>query len=253
VLFRSLISGYKRLSFALRTNDQPILCHIIPDDCGVAELLRVILIDQQQNRDLTLAEKARFLKIASSLTNEGPILAYFAKNLRLAPRIETISQATTILNQPLRFIEAIHSSFLDEKIAFDLLSLVSIADRMAIFDLFLKLLMGWGKQRKFLLQLKELSQRKEMSFSDLLAQPDFQKILEHPEMNGPQKVQRLNDLMTEYLTPHLTAEQKSFTERVKRLKIPSHWSIAASQSFERDTVTLTIEYESFNLVLKKTV
>jgi len=240
----SIVHGFKRLRFLKEYNrNLTPTCLNIAQDSSHSFILDILLTDQSRATQLTLAEKAQFLKIASRYLDTDTIIEKYLPRLELKQRKSTYHNALEILKQDKEIIQAIHAGDLREKMVAELLKLRQPADRLALVFLFKQLVLGDGKQRKFFVLLRDLAFRQESTIEDYLNEEEIQQILNHKEMNIPQKSQHLGILLGSRLTPSSTRAEEEFNEFIKKLRLPAHCSVSHSRSFEKDQVTLDITFK----------
>ncbi len=240
-----IVHGFKRLLFLKKydSNLTPV-CLNIAQDSSHSFILDILLTDQSDPTQLTLAEKAQFLKISSRFFDTDTIIDRYLPRLKLKQRKSTYYNALEILKQDKEILQAIHAGELKEKMVAELLKLRHPVDRRALVLLFKQLALGDGKQRKLFILLRDLAFRQESTIEDYLSQKEIQQILNHGEMNIPQKIQHLGVLLGNRLTPSSAQAEEEFNERVKKLHLPGHCSISHSKSFEKDQVTLAITFKN---------
>ncbi|OEU83933.1 MAG: hypothetical protein BA873_02920 [Desulfobulbaceae bacterium C00003063] len=75
----------------------------------------------------------------------------------------------------------------------------------------------------------------------MLNSNQIQQILDHEEMNPPQKAQHLGKFLQKQLTPTFLEAESSFSDFTKKLQLPENLTLSHSQAFETDEVTLSIK------------
>ena len=70
-------------------------------------------------------------------------------------------------------------------------------------------------------------------------------ILNHNEMNVPQKIHHLGNLLQQAMTPASALAEGAFVKQVASLQLPANHSISHSPSFEKDEITLSITFKDF--------
>jgi hypothetical protein len=242
-----IVCGYRRLLFASSSRQaEHINCHILDDDTPPASLLDIVLTDQSIAHPLSLAEKARFVKICTEYLDEDQIIECFFDRLQLAKRRSTLATLLEILSQPPLLVAEIHNGSLQEKRFMEILRLPAVADRVAMVKLFTHLSMNDGKQKKFLPLIRDLAFRLDTSIAAYLDAPTIQDIFNHPEMNTPQKVQHLATFLQCQTNPLSSQAEDEFLRKVRALRIPENCTIAHSPSFEKDEVTLSITFSNLS-------
>lgn len=242
-----IVCGFKRLLFLFSNLQQPTIdCLILAKSTDPAVILDIALTDQGLARPLSIVEKAKFLKIGCLHLQQRVIVDAFFDRLALDRRPSTLSTLLEILNQHPLLISEIHGGRLQDKVVAELLRLSSAVDRLAMVKLFKKLCMGDGKQRKFLPVIRDLASLNNLSVAEYLETSTIQEILEHPNMNNPQKIQRLASFFLHQINPRSTNAEIEFRQKVNSLKLPQNCSIAHSPSFEKDEVTISITFNNYS-------
>ncbi|EKD33582.1 MAG: ParB protein [uncultured bacterium] len=243
-----IVCGFKRLLFASSVlKPQEVCCLILDKNTEHTVILDIVLTDQSLAHPLSTVEKARFLEICSRYLQPREILDTFCDRLMVDRRLSTLSVLAEILRQHPLLISEAHCGTLQEKIVRELLRIPSATDRVALVKLFNNLGMGEGKQKKFLPLIRDLAYRDKMSIAAYLENPPIEKILEHPDMNNPQKIQHLASFLQHQLNPLTTDAEIEFLREVKSLKIPENCTIDHSPSFEKDEVTLSIAFKNLSV------
>lgn len=246
-----IVCGFKRLLFAC---SQPKLatlpCYILEKDTQPATLLDIILTDQGGTTPLSLAEKARFCEIGTLHLQHQVLIDMFFDRLMLDKRASTFTQLAEILKQDSLLLSAIHKGTLQEKVVAELLKLPLRNDRITVVKLFQQLRMGDGKQRKFLPLLRDLAVRENLTITALLGIGAIREIVEHPEMNNPQKILHLSTFLLHRLNPLSVSAEQEFTSSVNALRLPENCTITHSPSFEKDEVTLSVTFKDFSACKK---
>lgn len=241
-----IFCGYKRLLFALtKSQMSSIDCLILPQETQPSALLDILVTDQCLARPLSLVEKARFVEICSRFLSNQDIVTCFFERLQLRKKLSTIKELYNILQLDPFIIAEIQRDTLQEKMVGELLRLQGNSDRLALVQLFKDLALGEGKQKRFFTLLRDVSFRLGATISEYLRTQEIDQILKHPDLNIPQKIQHLKELLQQQLSPLHTQAEEDFTKRVRDLQLPPQCVISHSPSFEKDTVTLSIAFKNF--------
>lgn len=223
---------------------ETIGCFVLPDNMPVQSILKIILTEQTWSAQLSIAEKARFLEIAAENISEPEIVSHFLPMLALPRYFNSISKILDILSLGNAALADIDEGFLQEKIVMELLNIREKTDRRSLVSLFKMLGVGAGKQKKILYALRDLSRRHRLSISDYLKNSEITAILEHEEMNPPQKAHHLGLLLEKQLTPAAEKAEKEFKAFTKSLDLPEDFHLDHSPAFEKDTLTLTLFFQN---------
>ncbi len=241
-----IVSGRRRIEFIKKhTALSRVDCLIIDKDAPPHFILDLILTEQASAGPLSLAEKAQFMAMASRMSIPQDIQNTFLPKLQLKSGRSTLTNLRKILDQNEIIIREIHDGRMQDRLVSELLSLPEEADRLALTLFFKDLCMGDGQQRKFFNLIRDIAFRQGSSINLFLQQKEIVAILDHQQMNIPQKIQHLGNLLQHALAPASTRAEEAFMQQVKDLQLPTGHSIRHSPSFEKDEVTLSITFRNF--------
>lgn len=242
----AIVSGVRRVEFIRRfIAPAQIDCMVIDKDAPPSFILNLILTDQSHTARLSLVEKTRFVEIASRFLKMEDIITSFQARLQLPKGRSGITNLLQILKQDERFVREIHIGYIQDRMVLELLSLPRETDRLALIQLFKNLGMGDGKQKRFFSLIRDIAWREGTSISAYLQRKEITAILEHQELNIPQKIQHLGCLLQNEFSPASSLAEELFAKKVKNLGLPANYSISHSPSFEKDETTLSITFRNF--------
>ncbi|PID75621.1 MAG: hypothetical protein CSA20_03500 [Deltaproteobacteria bacterium] len=239
-----IISGQRRIHFAVDQSRKKLVCGIVPRQADHNLILEIILREQNQTKGVSLAEKARFLEIASKYNNRTALPSLYFKRLDIKQNPSFITPLLQLLDQGDFFIQQADSGFLSEQILSELMR-ISRSERTELLHLFTDLQLGTGKQKRLFNMLRDAAYRANISISDYLQSEEIQVITQDSQNNGPQRFKRLDALLLRQLSPGSIAAQDRFKERIQALRLPPNQNIIHSQAFEEDAVTFTMTFASF--------
>jgi len=239
-----VVSGHKRLLIAEKylQSDQ-IGCFVLPENYPERVLLDLLLTDQSST-PLSFAEKARFVQIATGYMTKEEIITNFSGKLEIRGQISAINEMLDLLKLDVEIIREIHNGRLQHKMIGELLRIKIPEDRLALVSLFKYLSLGGGKQKKLFSLIRDLAYRNHSSISEFLRSEELELILNHKEMNPPQKAQHLGSFLQAKLTPAYLESENNFSAFVKGLELPENLTLSHSQAFETDEVTLSILFNN---------
>jgi hypothetical protein len=229
------------------TQQTSISALVLNEQTSPEKILRYILEDQFLTGTLSPMEKAYFFSyslplIGIDLTRELFISIYGDKIQN-----HLITNSLLLLKLESELQHNIHFGKINEKLAFELLRLNS-ADRLTLHNLVQELELGGGKQKRLLSLSKELEFQHGKTITSLLLEEDFVNVLEHPEMNRPQKTATLLSILQNKLFPQSSSAEEHYRKCVNRMKLPASCSISHSQAFERDEITVSLCFQSLTEV-----
>jgi hypothetical protein len=244
-----LVCGRKRLC-ALQHYYQHINrfpCLILPPTLTPREICLYVLTDQQLNGPLSPMETAFLLKQCSQKIDEQEITDFILPRLGHTGHKNqslVIHQFVRLTTLDTKTQQLIHQGLIIDKIAFELLELPP-EDQKALSSLFDLLQPGTGKQKRILSLSREIANRSGSTISSLLGEPEFKQMLDHAEMNIPQKTHSLLELLQKRSFPRSRNAEQVFKDRVQRLQLPAHYELNHSLNFEKDEVFLTVTFPNF--------
>ncbi len=242
----AIVSGARRIEFIRKfIGPSQINCLAIEKDAPHSFILNLILADQSCASQLSLAEKARFVQIASRTLTMEEIVTSFQVKLQVKNGRSAIPNLLKILQQDEKIIREIHAGRIQDRMVSEILSLPEETDRLSMVQLFKDLGMGDGKQKRFFNLIRDIAFRKGSTVSSYLQKKEITEILNHQEMNIPQKIQHLGSLLQLEINPRSSAAESDFVNQLKSMKLPKNHSISHSPSFEKDEITLSITFNNF--------
>jgi len=242
----TIVHGFKRLLWAKNhISTEHIDCLTITKDAPPTFILDIILTDHLTNSTISLAEKARFTQIAARFVNNNIIENNYLPLLGLKKKNNAITEILKILEQDEKIIKEIHAGRIQDKMVSEIMKLRNSQDRLALADLFQSLCLGDGKQKRLFSLIRDIAFRENLSIAGLLEKSELQDILNHEEMNNPQKAQHLANILQRDLTPDYHDAQDKFNNEVKNLQLPKNCSISHVPAFEKDEITLSVTFKDF--------
>jgi len=217
-----------------------ILCRVLDEAVSMMQLLAFLYEEHMVRGALTIIEQAHFIRICRNRLSE-PEQRQLFDQVGLPNTTYAIERLLELLELENSLQAALWEGLLTESIARDLLRLKR-EDRQTFFDLVVRLGFGGGKQRRLLSLLKDLAGRNRISFQEHLDQQAILAILDHQEMNIPQKGQMLLQLLQQLQSPALSIAEERFHNWKRQLDLPLNCSVEHSPSFEQDDVSLTIRF-----------
>ena len=106
--------------------------------------------------------------------------------------------------------------------------------------------MGTGKQKRFFNLIRDIAFREGSSITSYLQKKEITEILDHKDMNIPQKIKHLGNLLQHELNPTSSLAEGAFEKQVASLQLPANYAISHSPSFEKDEITLSITFKDFD-------
>lgn len=234
-----LICGRKRV-YALRhfLGQTTACCLVLPASLPSKTLLSCILTDQQLHAPLSPMESAFFIQHCLDALPEKEVVTVFLPRLGYRPQADLLDQLLALTSLDITIQRQVHQGLILEKTALELLNLSS-DDRSTLSTLFQSCQMGPGKQKRLLTLAQDLANRTQQSISTLFLGQEFRAIIEHDEMNPPQKIHVLLESLQRKVSSRRDGAEQLFQKRIKGLDLPDNMTITHSLNFEKNEVFLT--------------
>jgi hypothetical protein len=238
----NLICGRRRLHVLIHYSKQSSgFCMILPPELHPRALLSYILTDQQLHAALSPMEAAFFLQYSLDELPRKEIINFFLPRLGYKPQQEVLNQLLSLHNLDEKIQRQIHQGLILEKTAIELLELPE-NDRTTLSTLFEVLQPGTGKQKRLLALARDLSNRTQQTISSLFQGQEFKQIIEHNEMNPPQKIHVLLEMLQKKGYSRSSEAERIFQDKIRKLNLPDNVTVTHSLNFEKDEVFLTVGY-----------
>ena len=118
------------------------------------------------------------------------------------------------------------------------------ADRNAIVPLVSPLKLTESRLREILSLLSEISRKDQRPVSEVIAAPEIQDVLHHPELTFSQKSEKIKGVLMKLRYPRMHALEESFEKRRKMLNLPSSVSVHHSPYFEGKGLRVKFDIET---------
>lgn len=238
----NLICGRRRLHALKHYYKQSkVFCLTLPPGLSPRAFLSYILTDQQLHAALSPMEVAYLLQYSLEEMPKTEVINFFLPRLGYKPHQDVLGQFLNLLNFDQKIQCQIHQGLILEKTATELLELPE-GDRTTLSALFELLQPGTGKQKRLLTLTRDLSNRTQQTISSLFQGQEFKQIIEHNEMNPPQKIHVLLELLQKKIYSRSSDAERIFKDKIKKLNLPDNVTVTHSLHFEKDEVFLTVTY-----------
>jgi len=236
-----VITGKRCVDFYhARVPQEKVLCRVLAEDVSMMQILALLYEEHAMRGEMTAIEQAHFVFTCRNRLSEPEQVQLF-EQLGFSGTPFTLTRFLELLELADSLQAALWEGTIAENMARELLRLKE-EDRRTFYDLVVRLGFGGGKQKRLLSLLKDLAGRNGVSFQTYLDKKAISAILDHPEMNIPQKGQMLLQLLQQGHSPALTGAESRFLSWSRQLNLPQHCSVEHSPSFEQDDVWLKVRF-----------
>lgn len=223
-----------------------VACRVI-EQSGPSDLLAVILEDQQLYGPLSVIMITRFYKLVDSLVPKSSGKKLFGQfNIGSYDHIRRYLPLLK-LEQPI--IDDIHLGRISDKVALFLCS-ITPQDRIFLCNLFRRLSLNKNRQRRLLEMARIIIAQRGGTYRTLF-EKEYPDVLDtHDQSNIPQRVAQLFRVLHEASHPLSCEAEQNFKIMTANLNLPARCTLSHSHSFETDSVTLSIDFETFNQMVE---
>jgi len=249
----AVVTGMRAIAAARRLHNlEEVQCRVLPADTPIETILSCIYEEYANNKhELTTIGMAHFYALCNAKLASSE-LAPFLTGHNIPGKPHHVSRALDLLKLESPLQAGLYEGVLSESSAREMLRLKA-DDRLACYKLFQQLRLGGGKQRRMLSLLRDLAGRQGCTLADFIASPAIQEILEHQEMNTPQKAHFLLQNLQQLHAPSLAEAEEQFERWKAQLPLGPHCDVEHSTSFEQDKVSLRITFENREALEKNLV
>ncbi|MEE4166033.1 MAG: ParB N-terminal domain-containing protein, partial [Desulfocapsaceae bacterium] len=217
---------------------QDVLCRVI-EPVDKETFLSIILEDQRLCGPLSAIMTARFVKLVDRLVPESAG-DDIIKQCNIGP-CGQVRRLLPLLTLEESIRQAIHHGSVSDRTGLILCSMTP-EDRIFFCDLFMALGLNKNKQRQLVDMCRVLTVHTGKSIKNLFHE-DFSEFLpKNLPANTPQAAARLMRAVHEASHPLSSEAEKHFHEQKKGLGLPANCSLSHSPAFEKDQVTLSIDF-----------
>lgn len=249
----SVVTGMRTIAAAIRLHNlEAVQCRVLAADTPMETILSCIYEEYANNtHELSPIEMAHFYALCNSRLASSELEPFLADH-NIPGKPHHVRRALDLLELESPLQAGLYEGGLTESSAREMLRLKA-EDRIACYALFQQLRLGGGKQRRMLSLLRDLAGRQGCTLADFIASPTVQDILEHLEMNTPQKAHFLLQNLQQLHTPSLAEAEEQFERWKAQLPLAPHCDVEHSASFEQDKVSLRITFENRETLAKTLV
>jgi len=238
-----LICGARRAEAFRQLSSSPkIPCFFVEPWISDRDLVQLIIEDQKLSGPLSPIETAYLIDLLQRIDTAVDDKAIQDITGTRSATEQTRLSSLLELEKPL--ILALHQGSLSVKIALALKDLRK-KERTFAFDLINRLSLNAGKQRR-LLELARIVAVSERIALDEVFTSHFPELCSGTIDNIPQTSARMLKKLYEMSHPQISAAQKSFNEKVGRLKLPNRCRLDPAPAFERETVRFSAEFDDLD-------
>ena len=237
-----VVSGRKRL-IVLKEHfgKRQVECLVLSESTPPKTALALSFENLRFKGPVSLMQQAEYITKMLQVTDEREITDSCYPQIGLSHYKYPVRKLVGLTRLEETVKQAIHAGDITVKTALQLADM-SFTDRMSLFEIIQYLKLSVGNQKKLMDTCRELAKRDNTSIMNIVADPEIQEALKHDQANIPQKTAALMQILHHKRLPRYCQARKNFTALAASLELPKEVQLTHAESFEKDTVTLSITF-----------
>jgi hypothetical protein len=240
-MFR-IVSGFRRLQVLSRKGQRDVRCRIAPIEANEKDLL---LFNFQENLDrgFNSIEQSWVLKKLTGLMDQGALIRDILPLMGLPSKKEMLDRSTSLMEiSPVYWPTILEGRLFPEIIQELIQACRPQAD--LILALFIHFRWSFQKQKEFLRDLLELSQRKGQPPEAILITGPVSQLLSAGKGTPQQKGEEMRQFFWNQLYPVLTKTEKILAEQVAELDLDQRTRLIPPPFFEGGVYEMEIRFSN---------
>jgi len=238
----SIVAGYRRLQSLQKIGREPVSCKIVSAGTGQRDLF-LFNFYENIDRGFNAVEQSMVVKKIAAFIEEKELIHRYLPLMGLPPKKEVFERYKNLSEiSPIYLPTLIQGRLFPETVETVIRDFRPMAH--FIFALFLSLHWGFQKQREFLVDLVEISNRGGPDPEAFLFSSSVMDILQRTHWTPQQKGEALRKYFRIYLYPSLTETEHLFEEMITPLKLDQRTKIYPPPFFEGGRYGLDIQFSS---------
>ncbi|MGW8300677.1 MAG: ParB/RepB/Spo0J family partition protein [Desulfobacterales bacterium] len=239
----AIVCGFRRIAACRKLGWTRITARILEKSVDRFKTAQLSIADNALQRSLNLVETSRALKLLDDFGPDKQQRREAAEALGLPISGSLASAVKEICGLPLPVQEGILTDTINLSMALELGGLEPLTAE-GLVRLFNQLKVGLNKQRELLLLLKEISQREQITISQLIAEKPLQEVLKTVEMDRAVKRQKVRSYLRQRRFPAITKAETEYRKWVKQLKLGNNINMIPPKDFEGNTFSMTLRFKN---------
>jgi len=240
-----IVSGFRRISVARELGYGEIEARIFGEETEDLKLFFISLHENLTSRGFNVVEKAIALEKLTDHFKVDP--AFIARELLSLFNLETNEKILNTFLSLARMEEEVQSYILREEVSrsnIRRLAAWSAEDRKAAMVLLNSLRLGENSLREMITLIEEIGKRDRCGIESIVALPEIQDTLSHPELTSTQKTERVKKILTGLRYPRMSQLETEFERNRKDLNLPPGVSLSHPPFFEGKGLRIGFQFQS---------
>lgn len=238
-----IVSGFRRILACIKSDGQTLSARLIPPSSSFLKCAEIAIAENRCHRPLNIIEQARSSRLLLSQDLSESALAETARRAGLDGNLEHWTLLAGLCDMPAVVQQGILSGNIGLQMAKDLAKLPQpFTEELA--RLFSGLGLSLNRQRDLVKWLREIGAREDRLPIDVLKEPAVLQLLADSDLDRHRKVRALMHYLKRRRYPSITAAEEQFNDRLRRIKLPDHFSLTPPKGFEGDTYSLQIRFQT---------
>jgi ParB family chromosome partitioning protein len=240
-----IVSGFRRISVALELGYGEIESRIFGEEMEDLKLFFISLHENLTSRGFNAVEKAIALEKMTDHFKVDP--AFITRELLSLFDLETNEKILKTFLSLARMEEGVKSYIVREEVSrsnIRRLAAWSAEDRQAVMVLLTSLRLGENSLREMLTLIEEIGKRDRCGVESIVALPEIQDTLSHPELTSTQKTERVKKILTGLRYPRMSHLEAEFERDRRDLNLPPGVSLSHPPFFEGKGLRIGFQFQS---------
>lgn len=245
-----IVSGYKRYWAMKKIGFKKIGFNKISaftiNDIEPVLLLLFRIFEDKGHRVFNDIEKAFMIKQFKKLNvSDEVLMSFLVPYIDITPTEENLKNYEMLADVPKLFLEALIKNEVSIK---QLLSIVTLNKNNwnTAFNIAKNTKLNNKEFLRVLKLIKQLSEKREILFEDIIKEYSIDLILKNEELNNRIRGKKITNKLLFARYPALIAHEKKFNQLIKNLKIPNEISFNPPENFEGSFLSVILKCRKYN-------
>ncbi|MDY7033535.1 MAG: ParB/RepB/Spo0J family partition protein [Thermodesulfobacteriota bacterium] len=238
-----IVCGYKRLLACREIGMGKLGCGIVDHTISERETFLISLYDNLSHRQFNTIEKAIVVNALQNFHSVETIISTFLPLMALSAHHSVLNRIKPLIHLDKEFKDAVAEGSLDERAAVKLLSF-SHDERKILFGLLLRLRFGKNKQNEIIDTIHDIVKRDGCPVSEVLDSKELRKVLDDPNLNIPQKGERVRNFLRKLRYPRITQAEEGFMEMKRGLNLGENIKLIHPPFFEGEKWRIEFQFST---------
>ena len=248
-----VVYGFERIKICRQLGWETIPCVCLSPQTPSSECVLISIAEAVSQHGLNMVEKANVVKMVAEIFPsmekglDDARLVGFDLNAQMAEKLLKVHEFNQLLK--LGLIQdriGLPTAFRIEKITGP-----SEADGLVLSEFMAALNVSLTRQKEILDYIETICHRDGITIVDLLTDAELKKLIDDDQLDGPQKSNRIREVLKRRCYPKLTFFDAHYQKAIKKVAFNQGVSFSPPPQFEGRNFSLRIEFSTGNELRQK--